>query len=468
MRLFKKSLLSRGLYLLLMGSVSLQIEAQTISLGDILESTRKHYPKILIAKQQVEVERLNLLKAQGAFDPSVNSTTTSIPRGGYESGYNDTIFSVPLTSYGAQFFVRYRNGQGEWPIYFKNFLTNSLGEGSVGLILPLLQGSEIDQMRAALKASKLNIDKSKRLLELEINSALNEAGVAYWYWVALAKRYDLTNKLLELSLVRQKALTKRKNLGDSADIDLVENKRFILQRSANLIKIKNELKNAGQVLSLFWRDANGQPKIPNYQSAPRDISHAYLSKKLTIENIIDINPQLNAMKKQIEIQGVNVKLTKNMLLPKLDLTVSSKKQYGIDGDPLLKQTSYNFGLVFNMPLPLREARAKYQISRVKLNQIIQDYQLLRQSVKVTIRRILNDLRAMDKQINIFTQELRLAYKIENAERIKFKEGDSSLFLLNQREQTTFSLQIKLLSAQIAYNVGALKLRALCNFSNQCR
>ena len=56
-----------------------------------------------------------------------------------------------------------------------------------------------------------------------------------------------------------------------------------------------------------------------------------------------------------------------------------------------------------------------------------------------------------KQIKLFTQEYDLAKKVEEGERVRFFNGDSSLFLVNQRETTTTQVQINLLNAKIMFN-----------------
>ncbi len=52
------------------------------------------------------------------------------------------------------------------------------------------------------------------------------------------------------------------------------------------------------------------------------------------------------------------------------------------------------------------------------------------------------------QINLLNNELQLAQQVEAGEAKKFHEGDSTLFLVNQREQTTTQVQLNLINAGI--------------------
>lgn len=54
-----------------------------------------------------------------------------------------------------------------------------------------------------------------------------------------------------------------------------------------------------------------------------------------------------------------------------------------------------------------------------------------------------------QQINLLTHSLRLAKKVERGEIKKFYEGDSTLFLVNQREQTSTQVRLDLINAQIS-------------------
>jgi len=108
--------------------------------------------------------RLEIMKAEGTyvsalgkFDPSLDASTRSQPVGGYINNYGDTQFNVPTLYNGVKLMAGYRNGNGNWPIYYQNYLTNSAGEYRAGLSLPLLRDRLIDKERTKLLSSEESI-----------------------------------------------------------------------------------------------------------------------------------------------------------------------------------------------------------------------------------------------------------------------------------------------------------------------
>ncbi len=52
------------------------------------------------------------------------------------------------------------------------------------------------------------------------------------------------------------------------------------------------------------------------------------------------------------------------------------------------------------------------------------------------------------QVDLLNKELNLAKKVQNGEAKKFYEGDSTLFLVNQREQTTAQVRLNSINAKV--------------------
>ena len=155
--------------------------------------------------------------------------------------------------------------------------------------------------------------------------------------------------------------------------------------------------------------------------------------------------------------------SKNKLLPTLNASLSTKKQYGQDGDPLLKRTNLFAGLTFNFPLYQRDAKGSYGIAVNKYSQLTVQKNYLSQQLHVTLEKILSEQQADQQRLALINKEVALAKKIERAERIRFNAGDSSLFLVNQREQTTFSLEILACQIMTEFKLALLQLEALEGF-----
>lgn len=443
--------------------------ASTLTLEKVLKTTKKHFPIILAAKQDVSVARAQMQIAKGAFDPTLSSDANSTPEGGYENVYSHTQINIPLVVGGARFYAGYRNGRGNWPVYYQNFLTNTGGDTIAGIDVPILRNFQIDPKRAEFTKAKLRIAARHQELNLVKIEMLTDAGNAYWSWVASAKQVALVKKLLSIALERQSALVKQNKAGDVADIEVTENERFIMQRKAFLVNAKQQYKIASTNLSLYYRNESGQPIRPTLSEVPiklpripKDAIYQRVYAKRAYY-IINQFPSVRLLDYQKKIQQVQIRLVKNELLPTLDLNLSADKEYGENGDPLLRKTAYNVGLQFNFPLPQNVAKGRFLMSESKLHQIIINQNYTRQQLSVNLKNALTELENDRRQYLLFNREVNLALKVEQAEMIKFKEGDSSLFLVNQREQTTFSARLQALNAAFDYYIAKLNLNALQRF-----
>lgn len=439
----------------------------TLSLEAVMNSTKEHYPKILQAKQKIAEKEQALIKAQGQFDPSIDNSVKLNPQGGYENRYSRLRLTIPVENTPLKLFGQYRIGQGQWPEYFKNYLTNSNGEAIIGFELPLIKDLLIDVKRGNIAAKRYQIQLAKyEAFQTEI-STLQQAGIAYWRWVLEANKRDFAKKLLDLAKKRQYALKRRKQLGDGPDIDLVENKRFILKRKENLVHAELKVKQASLNLSLYYRNSHGKPITPGVNQAPKfkffNQALRQPNKNDIMAEVFAVNPSLRILDKLKQITQIEINLAKNKLLPTLNASLSTKKQYGQDGDPLLKKTNIFAGLTFNFPLYQREAKGSYSMAINKYSQLTLQENYLSQQLHVALEKILSEQRADQERLALISAEVTLAKKIEHAERIRFNAGDSSLFLVNQREQTTFSLEILACQILTEFKFTVLQLEALKGF-----
>lgn len=441
--------------------------AKTVHLNDVLDSARQYYPKIAAAYANIDVAKAQLMQANGAFDPKLLSEFDSEPSGGYQHNYNNTELTIPLVAGGAKLFAGYRIGRGNWPIYDQNFLTNSGGEIRYGLEVPLLNGFMIDPERTKRQNKKFGIFQNQQVANLIKVDTLAKAANAYWTWVASARTMEYTKQLLHLATIRQKALERRHTLGDIAHIDSVENRRFIYQREAELTAAKRNFSQASLMLSLFYRNNEGTPVSLQKSNAPNHMpnvpNQTFNSKywQNNRQNIIASNPIVQTYNQKINIELAKLKLSKNQLLPHLDFTYYSQKQYGTGGYPLLLQTAHVAGLRFSMPLTRIEAKGKLQEAESQLHRLRLERTLVLQQLIIEFNNALNEIENDRKRVHFLNAEVDAAAQVERAEIKRFEQGDSSLFLVNQREKTTFSARLRALQANVAYRKALVELRRLC-------
>jgi outer membrane protein TolC len=116
-----------------------------------------------------------------------------------------------------------------------------------------------------------------------------------------------------------------------------------------------------------------------------------------------------------------------------------------------------FGLNFGLPLRLRTARGLMKEAQSKIKQMnIQEKQLL-QAIFLDIENAYSQIDTSYDRYLFSQKEYALAQKLEEGERLRFELGDSTLFLLIQRERMTIESRIDMIKALGDYNY------ALVNF-----
>ncbi len=141
-------------------------------------------------------------------------------------------------------------------------------------------------------------------------------------------------------------------------------------------------------------------------------------------------------------------LAENQLMPQLDAAASTFKQNGTGGYPLLIPQAAMVGVSFKFPIFQREAKGKLIQAQNELDQVNSERRLLYDRLRNDLSKILVGIQRGTRQLILLEKELYLAKKVQIGETKKFYEGDSTLFLVNQREQMTTQVKLNMLHLQV--------------------
>lgn len=432
--------------LLLLFALSTQARPPTLHLQDVLESINHHYPQIKIARLEITKAAGGLLRAKGEFDPTLETNTQSQPVGGYINNYGDTQFTIPTLYQGVKLFAGYRNGEGDWPVYYQNYLTNSGGEYRSGLSLPLMRDRLIDKQRMGLLSSAQAISMKKQDAEAIKIKIYQEAIQAYWQWVEAGLQLQVFRELLALAETRQKAIEKQAEQGDLAKLAISENLQYITQRKQLINQGEMIFEQAGINLSLYYRDKTGCPTLPDKHQLPKLMEEP--SAQTTHTASLEQHPGLKKLDDYAKIVRLKRDLARNELLPQLDATAYTFKQNGTGGYPLLIPQAAMIGVSFKLPVFRRQAKGKLVQAESELRQVSVEKKFLYEQLRNELSKMLVGIKRSVLQVNLLKKECHLAKKVQDGETKKFYEGDSTLFLVNQREQTTTQTELNTLHAQI--------------------
>lgn len=415
-----------------------------LSFQEFIGYVKKHHPLVKQANLQLKQGEAYLLKARGGFDPKieVDYAKKEFKKTTYFNEFN-AMFKVP-TWYGVEFKASFEDNDGEY--LNRSLTTPDEGLYSAGVSVALGQGLFIDKRMASVRKARFFKNETKATRDLMINELLYEASVAYFSWLEATNEENIYTSFVKNSEERLKAVEKSVEVGDKAAITISEARINLQTRLLGLEEAIQKRKiGALKVSNYLWVNSLPlelteavYPKTPNGVEVEDSL---LLVASSELERFTDNHPKLKKIEAKIEGLKVDLSLKKNKLLPKIDLNYNFLSQ---KATPLnsFKTSEYKAFVNFSMPLFLRKERGDLQLSKLKL----QDANFTRASEKLVIRN-----KIQEAQVNIGSIKNQL-YIVENmikdynvlvkGEERKFSLGESTLFLINYREEKLIQAQLK--------------------------
>jgi len=433
----------------LQNAYSDQIYQEKLTEKNLLHSALTNYPKILAIYEKVAVKEGGVLEKEGYFDIRLNQKYGGKARGYYDGKEFDIALEKQNALLGSKIYGGFRKSYGNYADYDGNFRTNSGGEYRVGASFSLLQNRAIDKGRLDLINSKLELKESKIQLENIKIEIQRDALKSYWKWVIDGEILKIHQQLLELAEKRNEQLKIRVSKGDVAQITLIENERNILNRRSSTLEAKRDFESSAIYLSLFYRDSQGNPEIPDFKALP---SLKTLPEKISktkklkdLEYALEKRPELRILRVQKEQELNNLAQGQNLLSPKLDIGLENSKDLG-NGPKSRSQTNNSVKLNFEMPLQRSEGKGKVIKAESMIEALKLEEQLLKEKIDVELSQIQVAINNAVEVFLNFEKEWEFSKRLEAAEKERFKQGGSDFFLVNLREQEVAKAKISQLKA----------------------
>ena len=457
-------------YFLFLIAIALQLVAngqdtlKKLSALQVLEIVRQYHP---IAKQAdifVEKAKADVLIARGMFDPTIQNEASQKTFDGIDYyNYNRPSVNIP-TWFGVELTagLEYLSGSRTDPV-------ETRGESSyIGISIPLAKNLLMDKRRAALQSAKIFRTASQAEKRNMLNNLLLDATTSYWNWV---KQYQVYRIMEEAVTVNEKRLAMVKmayRLGDRPAIDtteaLAQLQQFELQKSLAWL----EFQNTGLELSLYLWAANSTPYnlpegiVPADELAAMDISTLLLPElNALLETARNNHPELLIYNFKLGVLGIEKKLKFQELLPNVNFRYN---QLGRGYDVLktatgpLFENNFQYGLTLGIPLRLSQGRGEYKKAMLKITETkLQQNQKMLQ-VENKIKSYFNELLALQSQVSLQEKAWKNYLALLRGEEARFRAGESSLFLINARENKTLESLQKLQELKAKYFITENKLK----------
>jgi outer membrane protein len=452
------------LFVLFSGIVLKQAKGQTsdptFTFQNFASIVEKNHPLVKQANLYRNLADGQILESRGNFDPKLGSAFERKALSGLDY-YNrwENSLKIPLWLGGTDIKLSHERNTGQ---YLLSEESNDLT--SLGITIPLGQGLMTDARRTAVRQAQIARDMAEAERNKLLNKTIYQAAKDYWDWQFTHEQLRWQQEGLRLAAERFRGIRERALLGDQAAIDSVEANITLQDRQVNFQEALIEQQNARLTLSThLWNEQNapaelGKEAIPQPTNLPRIDGQ-------TLQRLLDFaqtqHPEIAKLGFKRADLNVEERLRRELFKPTLNfnfniLTYSKLwQQDSFLGS--LSPANQKLGVDFAFPIFLRKERGKLQQVQVKQMQVDWERKLATRLITNDIETAYNIVQNLYQQCQIQQEATRNQETLVRAEKQKFDLGESTLFLLNQRENKLIEMQIKVASLRAKYQKALAEL-----------
>ena len=428
-----------------------------LQLAEVLQSVEAAFPLLFAVEQERRIAAGQRLAAEGQFDPTVRASAVD-QAGTFSSTRLDAGVQQATPFGGVTTFAGWRQGLGNFPIYYGERKTAEGGEFRAGVNVPLLQNRATDPRRARLRAAQIaarGADPTIRRARLDAHRA---AAQAYWAWQAAGAQYRVAQDLLALAQKRQALLDesfKARLIGEAVP---TLNRRLAAGREETLLAAERALQQAALRLSLYLRDPAGDPVVPRAEWLLRDYPDLAPAPPDPGRLAADVaaalarRPELVQFQLEKERRAVELQLATNQLQPALNVYAqaaqdvgAAKKTFTGSGPFDTDRTSAEVGATFEVPLPFRTARGLSAAANAQLAQLLARERYARDDVTAQVQDAVSELQQAYLRVGRAREELRQAQRVLELDTESFKARQTSLIDLNIQEIAAAEARVKVVT-----------------------
>ncbi|MCH2198606.1 MAG: TolC family protein [Flavobacteriales bacterium] len=426
-----------------------------ISEQRFLQQFLTSYPLLQVAERNVVIAELEVENARAAFDPIwYGEFGNKVLEGKDYYSYNHSSVEWNLPP-GFQLRAGTDVNRGDF-INPERF-TPSEGLAFAELKVPLGQGLLRDEFNTYLQRARLLNERSILNLELAQREWLIIAAEAYWSWKALEEVVSMREQITALSQLRYEQTVQRYNKGAATAMDTLEAYNQVVKRKVELVTSQAERE--------FWyRTVGGmiwdQQLIPAYRRGgvqPDTTWTTTLSQQIPTNDQLLLHPKMGMIRFDAGVADLDFRLARENLRPKIDFKAQALS------DPRNLSISSNstiFGVSAKVPIISRKERAKFNATKIKMEQVSLKLSQAERDLMQKYDQLSTQTSLLNQSLSLVEENAVNARRLLSMEEQKLRIGESTIFLLNRRENSYIEAELKRIETQLKLRSTEWKLLML--------
>jgi outer membrane protein len=318
---------------------------------------------------------------------------------------------------------------------------------------------------AAVRQAELGTLASAYELRGFTETLIAETESAYWECVLAQETIAIFNQSLDVAEQQRDEIEQRIAVGALAENDAAAARAEVARREQALIQARSQLEAARlRLLQRIYPEGLRDP-VPEIRthSQPRTQPEPITDTAERLALAEQMRPELNEARLRLAQRRLEVTVTRNGLLPRLDLFIAlGKSGYAesfTDSFRELSEDSYDLtaGIELVHELGNRTGRARDRLAAAELEQAVLAVENLGDLVRLDVRLAVNEVERARKQIAASAVTRTFEEASLRAERERFDVGTGTALLVAQAQRDLLASQIAEIESIVTYRIALVNL-----------
>jgi outer membrane protein len=461
---------------------------QSITLQDCIQQALEKNLELRIERYNPELSLYNLRAGYGAYDPTLGASGRhdyakagetlfqgSITLPGQETD-TDTLNSSlqGLLPWGTTYSLsaRFTDVDGTRFGFDTNTLSSvalpfSTTRATVGIDVtqPLLKDFWLNPTRLTISILKNRVKWSEEGVRQRIMDIITRVEFAYYDLIAAREQVKVQQQAVQLAERLLEENRKRVQVGTMAPLDEQQAEAQAAARRADLIAAQRNAAVAENALKQLLTDNFAELSAVRFEpSEPLDAPLALFDVQDSWSKALNLRPELQQARLDLERQGIQVKINRNQLYPQVDLVVGggyagSRSEFsGVFSDlERFDQPFYYFGGRFSYPLGNRAARNNYRASKTLWEAAQLSLKKLEQDIMIQVDNDIKLAQANYERVAATRKAREYAEAALAAEQKKLESGKSTTFFVLRLQSDLTAAQSDEIAALVQYRRALAQL-----------
>lgn len=340
-----------------------------------------------------------------------------------------------------------------------------VGDVSLNVTQPLLQGAGTDYARAAIEIQRINGRIAGLNLKNSVLSMVFNVETAYFNVIGAQRQYEVGQAALQQSQQLLDDNSYKRKTGVLTDLDVVQAQAGVATSRSQLIGFRQAMENNEDLLlqamgEREFKTRVGHIDLPGEPETPVSFDSSY---KIARDN----GPNLAIVQATIEQYQLQALRAKRDALPSLNANgaggySAERANYGSAFTHVFAGPGYNWqaGVTLSFPWGLRQSRAALRQVMDNLHGEQATLDQTDQTLVVNLRSAIRAIFANRESVAAAQEAATLSEKQYELQKAKFDSGLATSYDVLQAQNQLESSRLGLIQAQVSLRIASADLRFL--------